>query len=420
MRISTSMIYQSGLSALQKANTEYSEAANRYTTGLKFTTAGEDPGGMATKIKYTASISQYDQYSESATLAMDSMAEEEDALDSMWTTLNSVYTRLIEAVDGTQDYNSLDAIAEDIDQAISSLYDLMNTRNSEGEYIFSGSDSSVPTMTKTADGTYVCQADGSTRSVQISPSVTIQVTDSGLNIFQNCTQAATISSSSNLTDSEGNATDVGYVMISDYDDYDDLFDDYYDYTDTTNSSTSNQIRFEITADPDGGASTYEVYIGDSADPVDSGTVDDDGKITYKGLEITLNDSTDSGTVTVQMERPTQDNVLNVLSDVVDALRNEDLSSKELSDILAAAQISVENAMDQYDKYRGRVGSRENEAEIVLSSVESLIEIKTQALADVSEVDAFEAASDISEWNNALEVARQVYNYTTGSSLFDYI
>ena len=64
MRISTSMQYNSHLNYLQTANTKVDQASTQYNTGLKFQTAGQDPGGMAAKIKYQADITAYERYGE--------------------------------------------------------------------------------------------------------------------------------------------------------------------------------------------------------------------------------------------------------------------------------------------------------------------------------------------------------------------
>ncbi len=200
MRISTNMTYNKNMTFLQRANTKLDSSTTRYNTGLKFDTAGEDPSGMSSKLKYDASIANYKQYATNAGLAADTMAEEETALDSLWTSLSSAHTRLIQAVDSTNDTTSRDALAEDLMQLRDQLCDLMNTQNAEGEYIFSGARSHVTTMQKTSDGHYTCQADGQARVVQVAPSVTVQISDSGLNIFENCDLAKTISMTGDTND----------------------------------------------------------------------------------------------------------------------------------------------------------------------------------------------------------------------------
>ena len=150
MRISTTMQFTNSLSYIQKSNTSVDEASNRYNSGLKFQTAGENPSGMASKVKYEGAISSYKQYAKDGGLAANTLSEEETALKSMWSALSSINTRLIQCVDGSNDQNSLIALAEEIGQTRDHLYDLMNTQNTDGEYIFSGAQSDIPTYTLTS------------------------------------------------------------------------------------------------------------------------------------------------------------------------------------------------------------------------------------------------------------------------------
>ncbi len=404
MRISTNMTYNKNLAYLQKANSRLDASSTRYNTGLKFETAGEAPSGMASKIKYDASISTYKQYATNAGLASDTMSEEETALESMWTALSSANTRLIQAVDSTNDITSRDAIAEDLIQIRDQLFDLMNTQNAEGEYIFSGAQSTVATMQKTSDGHYACQADGQVRLVQVAPSVTVQISDSGLNIFENCDLAKSISITGD--------TAGMYGMISDYSDYDAVFNKYYDPT----GAGTNQLTLSISAD-----NTFTIAAPDGTQ-IASGEVASDGSIEALGMSFSIADGQtgQDRTVTVSMDKPQKGNILNALTGYIDALRDDSLSTEELSDVMAQAQVSVQNAMDHYDMYRGRVGSREQEIENVINSDNSLQTIKTTARANITEVDAFEAASDIVQDQQALTVARSVFSTINGSSLFDYI
>ena len=167
MRISTSMQYNSHLNYLQTANTKVDQASTQYNTGLKFQTAGQDPGGMAAKIKYQADITAYERYGDNAKVVSDALDQEETALGQIWDVMSSIQTRLIQAINGTLDDGSRQALAEDIKQSRDQLYSLMNTKNAEGEYIFSGAQSDVPTYTVTSDGRYICNADGSTKNVNV-------------------------------------------------------------------------------------------------------------------------------------------------------------------------------------------------------------------------------------------------------------
>ncbi len=404
MRISTTMQFQNNLSYIQKANSKVDKAAQGYNTGLKFNTAGEDPSGMSSKIKYEAAIGAYDQYKKSASLANDALSEEETALSSMWTTLASIHTSVIQAVDGSNDQSSLDAIAEAIEAQRDQLFDLMNSQNAEGEYIFSGARSSVPCMSLTSTGHYVCQADGSTRSVQVAPNVTVQTSDSGLNIFENCPLAHTLTGATNPPNKAS-------AMISNYGNFDALYAEYY----TTPGAASNTITFEI----DGPNNTFTVK-DFNGKTLGSGEIDKDGLLSFNGIDIQLNDLQYAGDMTVTFDPPQKDNILNQLNGLIDTLRDANLTPLERSNRLANYQETVANSMTQYDLYRGRVGARQVNIDTVLASDESLSTIKKESKANISEKDAFEAASDLIMAQNALQVSQQVYTMIRRTSLFDYL
>lgn len=404
MRISTTMQFTNSLSYIQKSNSSVDEASNRYNSGLKFQTAGENPSGMASKVKYEGAISSYKQYAKDGGLAANTLSEEETALQSMWSALSSINTRLIQCVDGSNDQNSLIALAEEIGQTRDHLYDLMNTQNTDGEYIFSGAQSDIPTYTLTSDGHYICQADGSTRSVLVAPSITVQVSDSGLDVFENCRLAdtMTVTATPNISSS----------VISSYGDFGDLYDKYYSpaagANNTLTINVANDNSFELLA-PDGTV-------------IETGEVNlEDGTINVKGMEFTIPDPENyAGTIEIELDPPKTDNILNALTKIVDIIEDESISNTDKIAAITEAQVNVQNAMTRYDSYRGKVGARQNTIDTILTSNNSLSDIKTESKANVSEVDAFEAASDLIQSQNQLNVSRQIYSMLSKQSLFDYI
>lgn len=423
MRISTSMQYNTSMMYIQKANSRLDEAAQQYNTGKKFTTAGQDPSGMSSSIKYTSDVSAYDQYKINAGLAADTLSQSETALEQLWNVLNSLNVSLQQAVNGTMDESSKNAIAATVEQAQSQIFDLMNTKNAEGEYIFAGNQSSQPAFTLTSDGNYICQADGGSRSVQVSPTQTVQVNDSALNIFQNVAKAKELNGDDtavSYTDGTGatvNATlDDEDIQITSNDDFEDLYADYFT---TINDQGENTLTFEIDADGNFTLTDYK------RDVVDRGELTESNKIVCKGLTIDVssiveNSANGSGSVSITLQPVEKDNILNVLSDVISVLRDTDMSNEEYVERMAMAQISVSNAMTNYDKYRGEIGARLTQIDSIIDSDEALGLIKETAMANVTEIDTYEAVSNLLKEQMVLQSAQQSYAIVHSSTLFDYI
>lgn len=440
MRISTSMQYQNHLNYLQTANSRVDQASQRYNTGKLFQTAGENPSGMAASIKYSSDIAAYEQYATNANIVADTLSQEETALGQIWDSLSSIRTRLIQSINGTLDDGSRAALAEDIKQTQAQIFDLMNTKNGEGDYIFSGANSSTPTYTLTSDGKYVCQADGSNKFVMVSPTIKVQTTDSGLNIFENCHlpndfTTGNVGFQNNVSAQPpmpAVVTNDGFTSaIDDYDQFSAFYNDYYDYSD---GATNNfQIRVN--------GSSFSLIEVDAAgnqigDEIDSGEIKD-GKITVQGMEFTVpNDyqSADgSGVIEFSFDQPDQDNILNQLTGIINDLlvpsdeygeatdsNGNVMSAAQLTRNIARLQETVSIAMDRVDQYRGYVGARGANIDAIIKSDENLSLIKSEAKANVTEIDAFEAVSDLVLSKNALSVAQQSYNLVHSSTLFDYI
>ena len=425
MRISTSMQYNSHLNYLQTANTKVDQASTQYNTGLKFQTAGEDPGGMAAKIKYQADITAYERYGDNAKVVSDALDQEETALGQIWDVMSSIQTRLIQAINGTLDDGSRQALAEDIKQSRDQLYSLMNTKNAEGEYIFSGAQSDIPTYTVTSDGNYICNADGSTKNVNVSPTITVQTTDSGLNIFENVMYAYDIEGVDLIDHRNNTSAGSPLYTISDYDQFNAFFGDHFDYGTGGTSAASNVNSFSIVFH-DGG--TFDLR-DPNGDTIASGEVVD-GKVEVNGMEFTLPDGftpTDNYRIDFTLQQPEQGNILNKLTEIVNKLSlpkdewdNINQSTSSLTHDLAEMQQNIELAKKQVDTYRGMVGARGANIDAIIQSDESLTDIKKEAKANVSEMDAFEAVSNLLVAQNALQVAQQSYNLVHSTTLFDYM
>lgn len=425
MRISTSMQYRNHLSYLQTANSRVDQASMQYNTGKLFQTAGENPGGMSASMKYESDIASYKQYGLNAKIVADALSQEETALGQIYETMSSIQTRLIQAVNGTLDDGSRAALAEDIKQAQAQLFNTMNTKNAEGEYIFSGAQSSIPTYKLTSDGKYICQADGSSKNVNVSPNLTVQTTDSGLNIFENVHLAADFNATAK--DQAGGAKNY-QSSISDYDQFNAFYSKHY------NSGVNGK-------DPDPASNTFKIKVeadgkfkltdnGNPAKVLQEGEVKD-GKIIVEGMEFEVPGGTpqNGDEISIVLDKPRSDNILNQLTHIIDAL-NKPIDNADPADVTALRaqltrdivkmQENLNISKKQVDTYRGLVGARGANIDDIIKSNESLHDIKKEANANVSEIDAFEAVSNLLVTQNALQVAQQSYNIVHSTSLFDFM
>lgn len=427
MRVSTTMQYRNHLSYLQGHNSRLDQASQVYNTGKKFQTAGQDPGGMSAHMKYEADIASYKQYTQNSKIVADTFAQEETALGQIYDALSSVQTRLIQAVNGTLDDGSRAALAEDIKQVRDQIFNLMNTKNAEGEFIFSGAQSSIPTYVKNPDGSYVCQADGSNKYVNVSPTLTIQANDSGLNIFENTNLANDFRLS-------GPNKDDYLGTVRDYDEFNTFYKKYFNGNVDGQDPTVKDNRFKVEVLQGGTTFTVTDNNGKVIPPFDQkpGEIKD-GKINVFGMQFELKDGTQApkagDKINIILEPTKQDNILNQLTNIADALlvpqdeygpKNIVSSSHDLTRQVAKMQENVNIAKKQVDTFRGMVGARGANIDAIIKSNESIHDIKKESDANVVEADAFTAVSDLMQAQAALQVAQQSYQVVHSATLFDFM
>ena len=403
MRVTTNMSYQSSMRALQKASERLDKASEQMTTGDKFATAGEDPTGMAQKLSLTSKITAFQQYSVNGSLLDSSLTLEGTILDSVTTNLQSAYTLTQKSVNGAMSDSDKKSIASELEQLQTQLYDLMNSKNADGEYIFGGNQSQTQPFVKNDAGDYEFKGDTGQRMIQVAPSVQIAANDSGLSVFQQVATRRTVSSAT--------ATDLT-IGVSSQSEFDSFFRNKYDFTTPAN----NQYKISTTASPD------QYQITGKNGYTQTGDYIPGEAINFNGVSLTMTAAAGSGPAQqFTLDAPTNDNVLNSLNKMIEALKNSSaLTEEEWTSTVANVQTHINNTLDRVGITQGAVGGRQNNLDQVLTSNASLEVIATEARANVAEIDIYEAISNVSQQENALTMAQQAFSKVHSSTLFDYL
>ena len=403
MRISTNMMFQNSTSALQKASERLDKANEQMTTGDKFSTAGEDPTGMSTKLSLTSKITAYQQYNTNGGLLDSSLTLEGTVLSSVTTSLQSAYTLVQQSQNGTINLADRKSIASELEELQVQVYDLMNSRNADGEYIFGGNQSQTQPFEKKSSGTYDFTGDTGQRMIQVAPSVQIAANDSGLSVFQSVATRRTATPTS---------TDLK-ISVSDQSGFNSFVKSNYDFT---TSSNNNYLITTYVGSPE----TYDISDSNGVS-LQNGNYVQGAAITFNGLSLTLDVAAGGTAQSFSVDKPENDNILNTLQQMIDALNNESISSDDFAAMAADTEVHLKNTMDRVDITQGAVGGRQNNLEQVMDSNSALSTINKEARANVSEVDLYEAISNVAQQENALTLAQQAFsqvNKSTHSLLFN--
>jgi flagellar hook-associated protein 3 FlgL len=305
---------------------------------------------------------------------------------------------------GTEDRK---AIATEISQIKDQLFDLMNSRNPAGEYIFAGFQSASPAFgfnPSAAGNKYSFEGDGGENKIQISDTVKQQMNNSGLDVFENVLSRLKSSVGASV-----GATDVS-IDVQGQSAFDKFHKESYDAITPAN----NQFQIEILSANE--AQITNLGSGTVLDTVDfsSGNV-----FLFKGLEINITGNS-GDTVNFELEPPQKKNIAETLNDFVNALNNENITDSDFERALSDAFVGVDNSRTSIANAVSNLGARRNITDAVFASNLDLEISNKAARSNIQDVDYAEAVSELSRQETALQAAQATFSRVTGTSLFDFI
>jgi flagellar hook-associated protein 3 FlgL len=386
---------------------DLSDIQQQLASGKKLLRPSDDPVGAAQVVRLTEQIERINQYKKNSNLLVNSLEQEETVLKSVNTAVDRARVLMLQSGSGIVGTEDRTAIANEINQIKDQVFDLMNSRNPSGEYIFAGFQSGSPAFdfNPSASGNkYNFEGDGGENKIQISDNVSLQKNNSGLDIFEDVLSRikSTISGSVGATNVSLNVQGQNAFDKFHYTNYDAV------------TPANNQFQISILSATQ--AQITNLGSGAILDTVDftSGSA-----ILFKGLEFNLTGNT-GDTVNFQLESPQKKNIAETLNDFVNALNNENIADGDFLEALSDVIVGVENSQTSIANAISKVGSRRNIADSVFASnLDFEISNKT-ARSNIEEVDYAKAVSELSRQETALQAAQATFSRVTGTSLFDFI
>src|SRR3989344_1171290 len=129
MRISTSQIYQQGLSAMLNQQASLSKTQMQLSTGQRILTPADDPAGSAQALDLSQAIAAAKQYGVNANHAQTRLGLEDNALSNISDLLQRVRELALQANNATQTNETRAALSQEVQQRLNDLLALANTRD---------------------------------------------------------------------------------------------------------------------------------------------------------------------------------------------------------------------------------------------------------------------------------------------------
>jgi flagellar hook-associated protein 3 FlgL len=190
MRISTQMIQRFAVNGILDRQTDLSKTQQQLATGKRILTPADDPSGTTQVLALKEQISQNDQYSSNIGRLKSRLQAEESVLGSAGDVMMRLRELAVQSQNTTYDAQAKKDLAAETWGLLSQMFDLANSKDGTGEYLFSGYQSDTKPFVDGGAGNYTYQGDQSQRSIQISATRSVQSSDSGSDIFENLDIAA--------------------------------------------------------------------------------------------------------------------------------------------------------------------------------------------------------------------------------------
>ena len=360
-----------------------------------------------------------EQFSTNMTAANNSLTQEEAILNSVNNVLQRVREIAIEAGDGSKSDADRQALATELEQREEELYNLFNSRNARGEYLFGGYQSSEQPFVKNPDGSYSYQGDEGQRSIQIAGSKYVAINDNGKDLFVNVANV-------NRVNTEADAGNTGSGRIS-------------------LGVVENKSAYDTTFYPQGSVSIVIGATADSYEIVDSGgnpltppvtgqlEENDEGGYTvrYAGVAVTLDGdfaAGDSFSISTGDSTPGSTNretrsVLETVALLRSTLEDGTSSTEDKlvrRDVVAVSLENLDNAMNKVLGVQTTIGARMNVIESTLTENEEVSLINTSVTSELEDLDYAEALSRLSLQSVVLEASQQSFVRVSGLSLFNLL
>ncbi|MDW8468027.1 MAG: flagellar hook-associated protein FlgL [Burkholderiales bacterium] len=401
MRISTSLLFETGARAISRQQAEWARTQQQLSTGRRLIAASDDPLAAAQALRAGEAAARAAHYEAAQATARSNLALAEAVLARATETLQGARELLVQANAPTLGDADRASLAQALRARFLELLALANARDADGQYLFSGYRGATQPFAETAAGV-VYQGDEGERALAVAEGRLMTVALSGAWLFDRVPQG------NGWFRVEAGAANAGTAVH-----------DGGTVTDPA-ALTGHRYRIQFGA---GAPPAYDVVDLDTGTTVVAGAPYASGRaIEFDGVRLVLTgapaagDSFDvapSGAASVF-------DTLRALADRLAAPAGGAAGRAAVANAIASGLDALDRALDRVLEARARAGAglAELEALGALVSAEKL-QHETEA-ARLAALDYAEAASRFAAQQTALEAAQRAYVRLTSLSLFDLL
>ncbi|MCW9023762.1 MAG: flagellar hook-associated protein FlgL [Gammaproteobacteria bacterium] len=406
MRISTNQEQQRAVNAMLEQQKELSRVQQQVATGRRIFQPSDDPVASAKIINLRDVLGTTQQYQDNIAASRARLSMEEGVLGNVTDVLQRIRELTVAGNNDTLTSEDRGFIAEEIKQLLSEVFNLANSSDSTGEFLFSGAKSKFKPFDRNNENGFNYNGDDAQRHLQIAPQRQIATSDSGSEVFRNIKDGNGSFTVLDNVENRGSAIISPGNIVGEFE------------------TGTYAISFSKTMLPDGSADlTYKVIDESGQEVVPTGTSYRSGdSIVFKGVNTYIDGDIEDGDMFIVRPSENQD-VFTTIQRLINGLEGMDDKSQGragLHNEINRTLMGLDNALENILKTRANVGARLNALdgqEEINSSY--MLQIR-ESLSKVEDLDYSEAVSELNLKLTGLEASQKAFTRVQGISLFNYL
>ncbi|WP_454780992.1 flagellar hook-associated protein FlgL [Legionella sp. WA2022007384] len=412
MRISTNQIYQNSLNSLLNKQERVAKLQEQLDENfLKVRYSSDDPIAFAQIELMNQRISTTQLLQKNRESADSALSMEESILNDCTISLQRLREIQVKAGNATLSEKDRKALAIEANIILKELLDYANTKDINGDYMFSGGQTTTLPFSVNASGQYVYNGDSTQRFQLVASSLQMAINDPGDDLFMRIPNGnGSFSIKQTGTPNTGTASlNTGSVTTPSA-----YVPDNYTMSFALNSQGNLVVMVS-------GSSSGNV-IPPTGLPDDAPLYQEGMSISFNGMEMAFSgvpNAGDSFTIT-----PSQNE--SVFATIQDMINNLNQPYSTATEKAAATTINnqmlaqIDSALSTILDARANLGARLNQLEHAETANADLIEQSKIILKRLQEVDPLAAATEFKQELYNLEVAQQSFVLIQGLSIFNFI
>lgn len=399
MRISTSMMHTSAVNAMLQQQADLSKAQNEISSGKKVQTPADDPVAAVRIMQLQQQQSASDQYGTNISGVQTRLQTSEQAVADADSIVQRVSQLAVQANSAALSTSDKQSIASELTELNKQLLNIANTKDANGEYLFSGYAATTQPFARSSSGSVAYSGDQATRSVQVGASQYITDGDSGQSVFMSVPGGnGTFTLGSNAGNT-GSGVIAGTVQNS-------------------GAWVPDNYTLSFTS-----ASNWQVT--DSASPanvVASGAYSSGTAINFRGVAITVTGTPAAGDSFNISQSKTQDifSTIDALSTALNAPTSTSADQAQYQNSINAIETQLSQADTHLLNVRAGIGARISALTSIDNTRQDTSDQLKTSLSNLQDANYAESASRYSQLYVSLQAAQQSYAKIAQMSLFTYL